>query len=76
MAGDGDRSDADLRIGNWLEVDGGTLVSHGTAHVYNDVECTGGTLVLMGQTIFSMTGSNNREVSFDGTELYLPSCLL
>lgn len=72
MAGDGDRSDADLRIGNWLEVDGGTLVSHGTAHVYNDVECTGGTLVLMGQTIFSMTGSNNREVSFDGTELYLP----
>ncbi|WP_144744297.1 hypothetical protein [Enorma burkinafasonensis] len=72
MAGDSDRSAADLRIGNWLEVDGGTLVSHGTAHVYNDVECTGGTLVLMGQTIFSMTGSNNREVSFDGTELYLP----
>ena len=72
MAGDSDRSAADLRIGNWLEVDGGTLVSHGTAHVYNDVECTGGTLVLMGQTIFSMTDSNNREVSFDGTELHLP----
>ena len=61
-----------MRIGGSLEVDGGSLISHGTMHVYNDVTCTGGTLVLMEPTIFSMTGSDVREVSFDATKLYLP----
>lgn len=72
MPDDDARDDADLRIGNSLEIDGGTLVSHGTMHVYNDVACTGGTLALMQPTIFSMTGSGDREVSFDETYLYLP----
>ena len=46
LTDDNSRSSADLRIGNSLTVDGGILISHGTAHIYNDLEATGGTLFL------------------------------
>ena len=70
---DADRSAADLRVGNSMTVDGGTLISHGTAHIYNSLWADGGKLVFMRPSIIGMTSdSTSREFSVKGTEVYLP----
>ena len=71
MLGDADRSKADLRVGGSFYLDGGTLISRGTSHIYNNVSAEGGTMVLMDPAIFSMT-STSREAALDETDLYLP----
>lgn len=70
---DDDRSSADLRVGGSVEVDGGTLVSHGTTHVYNDLEADGGSLVFMEPAIIGMSDTDKGRVfSVDETKIYLP----
>ena len=56
-----------------MTVDGGTLISHGTAHIYNSLRADGGKLVFMRPSIIGMTSdSTSREFSVKGTEVYLP----
>lgn len=70
---DDKRGNADLRIGGSIEVDGGTLISHGTTHVYNDLKASGGTLVFVSPAIIGMSKvDEGREFSVDGTKIYLP----
>ena len=73
IADDSERSNADLRIGNYIDVDGGTLLSHGTVHVYNDLEATGGNLVFYQPAIVGMsTVDTDRSFAVKDTNIYLP----
>lgn len=72
LTDDAQRYYADLRIGNYIEIDVGTLISCGSTHVYNDLEAVGGTLVFMQPAIVGMTGNDYRVFSVDGTDIYLP----
>lgn len=72
LTDDAQRYYADLRIGNYIEIDGGTLISCGSTHVYNDLEAVGGTLVFMQPAIVGMTGNDYRVFSVDRTDIYLP----
>ncbi len=70
---DADRANADLRIGGSIDIDGGTLISRGTTHVYNNLRADGGTLVFVKPAIISMTDSDKGRVfSVDETKIYLP----